>query len=120
MIKSLKNNVGFSFIELLFTLAILSITFISISFLLVNISRINKMSELQYNATLLAQSYMENIKASDNINVGQTIDIIEDGEIIIDIIEINKYQDKIYKINIEVIINEKVSERLEGYKTILQ
>ncbi len=120
MVKKYKKNSGLSFIELLFTLAILGITMISISSLLVNTSKINKKSELKYHATLLAQSYMENVKASDSIISELTIDTFEDTKIVVDIIEIDKYKSKFYKIIIEVLINEEVFERLEGYKIVTQ
>lgn len=93
---------------------------ISISPLLINTSKINKKSELKYHATLLAQSYMENIKASDSIISELTIDIFENTKIVVDIVEINKYKSKFYKIIIEVSIDGEVFERLEGYKIVTQ
>lgn len=119
MIKRLRNSSGLSFIELLITVAILGITMISISSLLVNTSKINKKSELQYQSTLLAQSYMENIKASDSITVGQTVNSFGDTKIIVDIVEIDKYEYKIYKIIIEILVGEEVYETLEGYKIVM-
>lgn len=120
MIKKLRNSSGVSFIELIITLAILGITMISYSSLLANTSKINKKSELQYRATLLAQSYMERIKALDTINIGQTIDSFEDTIILVDIVEIDKYNCNIYKIIIEVSICDVIYERLEGYKIVYQ
>jgi len=118
MIKRLKNDIGLSLVELLFTLAILGITVIAISSLLINTAKINKKSEQQYNATLLAKSYMEYIKASDGVNVGKSIYFAENVEIIIDICEINKYKDQMYKVVIEVISNDETLEKLEGYKIL--
>lgn len=118
MIKRLRNSSGLSFIELIITLAILGITMISFSSLLANTNKINKKSELQYMATLLAQSYMERIKASDTINVGQTVDSLEDTKVFVDIVKIDKYKCNIYRIIIEISICDETYEKLEGYKII--
>ncbi|MGF7056990.1 type IV pilus modification PilV family protein [Brassicibacter mesophilus] len=118
MVKRLNNNIGLSLIELLFTLAILGITVIAVSSLLVNTAKINKKSEQQYNATLLAQSYMECIKASSDINIGRTIHFDDDFKIIIDISEIDEYHDKMYKVIIEIISNGNILEKLGSYKVL--
>lgn len=120
MLKRLKNSSGLSFIELLFTIAILGIVMISISSLLINTSKINRESELLYQATLLAQSYMEDIKSSDSVNVGQNIESYEDTKIIVDIVKIDKYKYGFYKITIKVFKDEELLESLEGYKITTQ
>lgn len=120
MIKELKNSFGLSFVELLFTLAILGITMISISSLLVSTTKINKESEIQYQATLLAQRYLEKIKASDTVSVGKTVINSDNTKATIDIIEIEKYESKLYKIVVEISFYGEIYERLEGYKIITQ
>lgn len=118
MLKELKNNNGLTLIELLFTLAILGIVTIAVIALLTNAAFINRKSEQQYNATLIAQTYMENIKATENIEIGQTIEIFNDFKILIDVSEVNKYNNMIYKVRVEVLIDEKTLEVFEGYKIL--
>lgn len=118
MFKKLKCNSGISFLELLFAISILSIIFIFILPLISSIKNINKNTEYQYRATLLAQSYMDQIKASETVETGQTTEFIEDAEIIINISEIDEYEGDIYKVTIEVIIEGNTLEKLEGYKII--
>lgn len=120
MIRRLRNCSGLSFIELLFTISILGIIMVSIVPIYVNASLINSKSESLYNATLLAQSYMENIKASDCVTVGQTVESFEDTNIVIDIEEVDNYNKDFYKIIIEVFQGDELMERLEGYKIITQ
>lgn len=120
MIRRLKYCSGLSFIEILFTISILGIIMISIAPLLINTNKINRKSESIYNATLLAQGYMENIKASDCVTVGQTVNTFEDIQIKIDVIEVDKYNTDFYKIIIEIFQSDEPLERLEGYKIITQ
>jgi len=120
MIRKLKNSFGISFIELLFTISILCILMVTISPLLLNINKINKKSESLYKATMLAQSYMENIKGSDAILPGETIHNIDDIQVKIHITEIKKYKYGTYKIIIEIYRQDELLERLEGYKMNIQ
>lgn len=118
MIKRLKNCSGLSLIELLFTISILGIIMISIVPLFISTNKINRESESLYNATLLAQGYMESIKASDYVEVGQTINNFDGIKIKVDIGEVDKYASDFYRIIIEIFQNDELMERLEGYKMI--
>lgn len=118
MIKRLKNCSGLSLIELLFTISILGIIMISIVPLFISTNKINRKSESLYNATLLAQGYMESIKASDHVEIGQTIDNFDGIKIKVDIGEADKYNSDFYRIIIEIFQNDELMERLEGYKMI--
>ncbi|MFA5524049.1 MAG: hypothetical protein WDA24_06805 [Tissierellales bacterium] len=118
MIKNKRSNSGLSFIELLFTISILGIIMISIVPLCTNTNKINNISESLYKATLLAQEYMEQIKASDSVTVGQTIDCIDDTKILVDIEKIDKYNSDFYQITIEVFQKDELMESIKGYKII--
>lgn len=120
MLNKLKTNNGFTLIELLFTLAMFGVIVIWVTGLLINTAVINRKSEQQYKATLIAQSYMENIKASDSINIGETVETIDSFKVIVSISKVSRYRESIYKINIEVLAEDSILERLEGYKIITQ
>ncbi|WP_074350208.1 type II secretion system protein [Proteiniborus sp. DW1] len=119
MIRKLRSCSGLSLIELLFTISILGIVMISIAPLMINSNKINRKSESLYNATLLAQGYMESIKASDCITVGRTVEIHDNTQVIIDIEKVVKY-DHFYKVTIEVLQDHELIERFEGYKIIMR
>lgn len=120
MLNKLKTNNGLTLIELLFTLAMFGVIVIWVTGLLINTAVINRKSEQQYKATLIAQSYMENIKASDSINIGETVETIDSFKVIVSISKVSRYRESIYKINIEVLAEDSILERLEGYKIITQ
>lgn len=120
MIRRLTNNSGLSFIELLFTISILGVIMISLTPLFINAIEVNKKSESLYKATLLAQGYMENIKATDNITVGEVVENLGDFQVKIEIEEIDTYSDSFYKVIIEIFQGHELLERLEGYKIITQ
>ena len=118
MLRKLINNIGFSLIELLVSLTILCIVIIATSSLFVCTARINKLSEKQYKATLIAKNFMELIKASQDLKVGRSVYIVDEVKIIVDINTINKYKDEMYEINVEVIIDDDTLENLKGYKIL--
>ena len=110
------NILGFTLIETLFALTIFSVVTLAILTMMITTINIYKNSEQQYNATLLAQRCFETIKASSVVNVGLVVNEVEGFIVTIDISEISKYNNKLYKIIIEVAYDECVLERLEGYK----
>ena len=116
--KKRLNSKGFTLIETIFSIAILGIIHLALSTMLTTTINAYKESKQQYNATLLAQSYFEKIKASPIENVGQTINESEDLRGIIDITEVSKYTGRLYKITIEVTKEEESLEKIEGYKLI--
>lgn len=48
--------------------------------------------------------------------MGETITEFEDYKIISDIVEVEKYNGRLYKITVEVIKEDEVLEKIEGYK----
>lgn len=116
MNNSNNNNYGFTLIEIIFALAIFGILTLSIYTMMTTTINIYNKSRLQYNSTLLAQKYYENIKASSEIDTG--IDVYEEGEytVTVEISEISKYNGKLYRIIIEVKLGENVLETIEGFK----
>lgn len=60
------NNKGFTLIEIIITIAILSIVIVPLSSMFIQAAKMNSMAAEEYDATLIAQKYFEEIKAIDN------------------------------------------------------
>lgn len=116
MNEAKRNDYGFTLIEIIFALAIFGILTLAIYTMTSTIINVYNNSEKQYNATLLAQRYFESIKASPKVDIGNVL--YEEGEFIItvDISEVSKYNGKLYKIIVEVELEEHKLERIEGFK----
>lgn len=116
MINVRINTKGFTLIEIIFAIAIFGIISLSIYAMITTTLRIYKNSELQYKATLLALGYLETMEASSTLDIGQTT--YEEGEytIEVDVSKAEKYNGKLYKIVIEVVSDDDILERIEGYK----
>lgn len=64
----LKNNKGFTLVELILTLAIMSILIVPLSSFFINTAKTNNISDDKMKATLLAQRMMEGIKSLNNMD----------------------------------------------------
>lgn len=110
------NTKGFTLIETIYAIAILGILSIALTNMIMLTINTHKNSKEQFNATLLAQYHFEKIKASD---VAEAENIkIESGNlhIEIDIAEVEKYKDRLFKVTVEVMNGDKSLEKIEGYK----
>ncbi|EOD01521.1 type IV pilus modification PilV family protein [Caldisalinibacter kiritimatiensis] len=67
MNRLLKNNKGFTLIEIVITIAIFSIIIVPLYSLFITAAKANNISANKLNATIIAQSYMEELKAIDTI-----------------------------------------------------
>lgn len=59
----LTNNKGFTLIEIIVTIAILSIVIVPLSSMFIQAAKMNSMAAEEYDATLIAQKYFEEIKS---------------------------------------------------------
>ena len=109
---------GFTLIETIYAMAILGILSIALTSMIMLIINTYKNSKEQFNATLLAQSHFERIKASYIEKAEEIIIKSGDLQVTIDIAEAEKYKDRLFKITVEVMKGEKSLERIEGYKLI--
>lgn len=66
--NKIKNNKGFTLIEILLSMTILSIIIVPLSTFFLTSQKISKDSEINFEATSIAQSYFEKIKAIDNFD----------------------------------------------------
>ena len=118
MNKKTRQNSGFTIIEMMFSLAIFAILFIAISSLMITTLKISQNTKHQYRATLLAQKRFEEIKTSKDILEGlynyECNDYILDEEII----EVEGYKGRVYKIIIKVSLKDEILETIEGLKII--
>lgn len=118
MLRKLINNKGFSLIELLVSLTILSMIIIASTSLFVYTVKINNLSEKQYKATLIAKNFMELTKASEDFKIGRSVYLVDEVKIIVNINSISKYKDEMYEIDVEVIVDDNTLEKLKGYKIL--
>lgn len=90
MLKLIKNNKGFTLIEILITLAVLGIVILPLSGLLINSLKINNNAKELLEANNIAQTYMENLKAGDfsslidetqtqSLNEGNPIQLVDEN-----------------------------------------
>ncbi len=63
--KRISDNKGLTLVEIIVTLAVLGIVTSPLMAMFVTSQKINRQSELQYNAIQIAQEYMEEIKAME-------------------------------------------------------
>lgn len=77
MIKKMRDNKGFTLLEIVITIGILGIIVIPIFSLFVNTAKTNAMAEDKIQATMIAQKYMEKIKSSKSI---EEVSISKDGD----------------------------------------
>lgn len=112
------NSKGFTLIEVIFSLGILVIIFIALSSMHTTIINAYGNSKEQFNATMLAQSQFEKIKALPVESTGQSIIEADGFHIIVDIEEMDKYEGILYKIVVLVTKEDETLERIEGYKLI--
>lgn len=110
------SSSGFTLIEILFSISILGIMCLALFSMNTTIIKAYKDSKQQFEATLTAQCLYERIKASPFPDVGETITEFDDYKIISDIVEVEKYNGRLYKITVEVIKEDEVLEKIEGYK----
>lgn len=69
IMDKLLNNRGLSLVEVIMTLAILGVVICPLMNLLILSEKINKEGEIEYRAIQIAQHYMEEIKAMDEIDI---------------------------------------------------
>lgn len=112
------NSSGFTLIEVLFSIAILGILDLALTTMITAEIKAYKNSKEQFEATLLAQSFYERLKASPVIRLG--VEISESGDFIIitEVEELEKYEGSMIKVTVEVLKEEESLERIEGYKFI--
>ncbi len=112
------NSSGFTLIEVLFSIAILGIINLALTSMISTIINAYKESKVQFEATLLAQSYYEKIKALPFEDFGEAV--IEKGNLTVvsSIEEADKYNGCLYKVTVEVFKDDKSLEKIEGFKLI--
>ncbi|MCK9216715.1 MAG: type II secretion system GspH family protein [Firmicutes bacterium] len=112
------DSKGFTLIETIYGIAILGILSIALSNLIMLTIKTYKDSKEQFNATLLAQYYFEEKKASYIVETEKTV--IKSGDLLvsIDVLEVERYKERLFKITVEVIKDEMTLEKFEGYKSI--
>ncbi len=108
MSRLLKNNKGFTLVEIIITIAILSIIIIPIYSLFLTSAKANNMSVHKLNATMIAQSYMEELKAKETIRLDgfnytydQFIDIKQGKAFYIESINDNGNQ-RLYDVELQI------------------
>ncbi len=112
------NSSGFTLIEVLFSIAILGILDLALTTMITAEIKAYKDSKEQFEATLLAQSFYERLKASPMIKLGEEIAESEDFIIITEVEEVEEYEGSMIRVMVEVLKEEKSLERIEGYKFI--
>lgn len=112
------NSSGFALIEVLFSIAILGILDLALTTMITAEIKAYKDSKEQFEATLLAQSFYERLKASPMIKLGEEIAESEDFIIIMEVEEVEEYEGSMIRVMVEVLKEEKSLERIEGYKFI--
>lgn len=112
------NSSGFTLIEVLYSIAIFGIINLALSSMLATTIKSYRLSKNQFEATLLAQSYYERIKAESEVILGETV--IESGDfaIVINIVELDEYKDCMYKVIVQIFYGEELLEEIEGFKII--
>jgi len=117
-VKKTKFNSGFTIIEIMFSMVIFLILYISISFLITTIAKNSYDTRYNYIATTIAQKRLEEIKASREISEGYRKYEYENFTIEEKIIKVEEYKSPVYRIVISVHKDDRVLEKLEGVKAV--
>jgi len=105
-------------IEIMFSMVIFLILYISILFLITTIAKNSYDTRYNYIATTLAQKRLEEIKASREIIEGYRNYEYKNFIIEEKIIKVEEYKTPVYRIVINVHKDDKVLETLEGIKVV--
>lgn len=111
-----RLNLGFTIIEIIFSLAIFAVLFIATSSLLFTTLKISQNAKYQYQAMSLAQKRFEEIKASKAIEPGLNNYECKEYRISEEIISVEEYNGRVYKVIIKVSKNGEVLDIIEGLK----
>ena len=101
MIKYLKTNKGFTLLELILSIAILSIIIVPISSMFINSIKTNNISNEKMQAIYASQTLMENIKALDEVSEENLQNILNEF-IVIKCLNKNSIKQKIFIIIIKM------------------
>ena len=112
------NSKGYVLLKMIIALGIIGFIFLASSSMLTTTINIHRKSSEQFRATVLAQSFFEEIKAC-SIKEIQDLEI-DNGEFIVNIekYKIDKYDGRLYKIIIEVMKDGETLEKIQGYKIL--
>lgn len=115
-----RHNLGFTIIEIIFSLAVFAVLFIAISSLMFTTLKVSQNAKYQYQATSLAQKRFEEIKASKTVETGVKNYERNEYKISEEIQAVEEYNGKVYKVMIKVSRNGEVLDIIEGLKIIAQ
>lgn len=113
-----KLNSGFTIVETVFSLVIFLILFLAISTLITATAKNSYIARYDYQATILAQKRIEELKSASIIEEGTSHnkygDFISEEEII----KIEEYKGRVYKIKVKIYKGEEILETMESIKII--
>lgn len=100
MIKYFKANKGFTLVELILAIGILSIIIIPITSMFINSIKTNNLADEKMKATYASQTLMENIKALDDVSddsinnvLNELVNKYDNFNIELNLTEIERYKD---------------------------
>ncbi|KNF07385.1 hypothetical protein CLPU_17c00100 [Gottschalkia purinilytica] len=130
--KAKINNKGTTMIEVVVSITILSLLTLPIITLFYESVKMNKKSQEQMTATILAENFIEDIKTSENLNIGQVTKYENGFNINIKIEEIEKeleeqnkkdniciLNESLFKITVEIVKENTLLEKIVSYKLII-
>ena len=115
-----RLNLGFTIIEIIFSLAVFAILFTAVSSLMLTTLKVSQSAKYQYQATALAQKRFEEIKASKTVETGLKSYDCNEYKISEEIQAVEEYNGRVYKVIIKVSRNEEILEIIEGLKIMVQ
>ncbi|AFS78376.1 N-terminal methylation site-containing protein, prepilin-type [Gottschalkia acidurici 9a] len=128
MFKKCSNNKGLTLVEVIVSIFLLGIVMISIGTLVNYNIKMNSKAKNQIIATTVAEDIIEEVKFSNKISVGEKTILYHNFVIDLKVEILNIEKDKnqgnkyvrnydLYRIEVEVKLNDEVIEKLITYKT---
>lgn len=118
MNRRIRKNSGFTLIEVIISFTIFAIFLTSFLSMMMTLFKISQESNHQYQATVLAQKHIEELKALSGIAEAHNIYEYEGYIIDEEVSAADGYEDRLYKITVKVSRDEQLLETIEGLKIV--